>query len=209
MASVPRSSRRKAAGRLRKLRGAATKLNTAYREHLKRTLHAPAAVNARERQLVKAAFKAVSQAANVVSIPGIKRAELVGAEVLQAAIERNVGLIVKIADESRAELASMLKAGTSPEAIAAAFNVNLSRAEFWARDQTLKTNSDLTRIRAQRAGFPAYRWITARDEFVRDEHAALEGDVIRWDDPPEPGHPGEDFNCRCIAEPLAEDELET
>jgi SPP1 gp7 family putative phage head morphogenesis protein len=61
------------------------------------------------------------------------------------------------------------------------------------------------------SGVEQYVWVTARDERVRLEHAALHGGIFDWDDPPldasqssngEDCHPGDDYNCRCIASPL-------
>lgn len=46
-----------------------------------------------------------------------------------------------------------------------------------------------------------YTWRTAQDERVRSTHAAREGRVFAWTDPPDTGHPGEERNCRCWAEP--------
>lgn len=46
-----------------------------------------------------------------------------------------------------------------------------------------------------------YTWRTARDDRVRDAHAALDGQVISWSTPPDEGHPGIAPNCRCWAEP--------
>lgn len=46
-----------------------------------------------------------------------------------------------------------------------------------------------------------YVWRTRRDGKVRSSHAEREGQVFSWDDPPEGGHPGEDYGCRCTAEP--------
>lgn len=46
-----------------------------------------------------------------------------------------------------------------------------------------------------------YIWRTRRDGKVRSSHAEREGQVFSWDDPPEGGHPGEDYGCRCTAEP--------
>lgn len=46
-----------------------------------------------------------------------------------------------------------------------------------------------------------YIWRTRRDRRVRSQHADREGRVFSWNDPPTGGHPGEDFNCRCTAEP--------
>ena len=45
-----------------------------------------------------------------------------------------------------------------------------------------------------------YIWRTAEDARVRDEHMTREGHIFTWVNPPEGGHPGEDFNCRCWAE---------
>ena len=46
-----------------------------------------------------------------------------------------------------------------------------------------------------------YIWRTRRDGKVRSSHAEREGQIFSWDNPPEGGHPGEDFGCRCTAEP--------
>ena len=42
---------------------------------------------------------------------------------------------------------------------------------------------------------------TRNDVKVRSSHADQEGRVFSWDDPPVGAHPGEDYNCRCTAEP--------
>lgn len=46
-----------------------------------------------------------------------------------------------------------------------------------------------------------YIWRTRRDGKVRSAHADREGQIFSWDEPPEGGHPGEEYNCRCTAEP--------
>lgn len=84
-------------------------------------------------------------------------------------------------------------------------DVSESRAELIARDQTLKLNGAITEIRQTNAGVESYTWSTSNDERVRDEHAALEGQTFSWDSPPEVGHPGEDFQCRCVAVPVIEE----
>ncbi|MES2905860.1 MAG: phage minor head protein [Pseudomonadota bacterium] len=53
-----------------------------------------------------------------------------------------------------------------------------------------------------------YIWHTAGDEKVRASHAENEGKIFSWDEPPEVGHPGEGYNCRCTAEPYIEGETE-
>lgn len=81
-------------------------------------------------------------------------------------------------------------------------DVSESRAELIARDQTLKLNGAMTEIRQTNAGVQEYVWSTSLDERVREEHAALEGQTFSWSSPPEPGHPGEDYQCRCVALPV-------
>lgn len=87
-------------------------------------------------------------------------------------------------------------------------SVSESEARFIARDTTLKTNADVTRMRQQAAGVEEYRWSTSQDERVRPMHAELEGEKFAYDDPPvtndegETNNPGEDWQCRCIALPV-------
>lgn len=46
-----------------------------------------------------------------------------------------------------------------------------------------------------------YIWRTRKDGKVRPSHAENDGRVFSWDDPPETGHPGTSYGCRCWAEP--------
>lgn len=46
-----------------------------------------------------------------------------------------------------------------------------------------------------------YIWRTQGDANVRPSHTANDGHIFAWDNPPPTGHPGEDFGCRCTAEP--------
>ena len=46
----------------------------------------------------------------------------------------------------------------------------------------------------------SYRWHTVGDEKVRGAHASRNNKKFTWDQPPDGGHPGEDYNCRCWAE---------
>lgn len=47
-----------------------------------------------------------------------------------------------------------------------------------------------------------YIWRTRLDGKVRSSHRANHGKKFAWNNPPSTGHPGEDFNCRCWAEPV-------
>jgi SPP1 gp7 family putative phage head morphogenesis protein len=55
---------------------------------------------------------------------------------------------------------------------------------------------------------PQYVWRTRGDAKVRPEHAANEGRLFSWGDPPATGHPGEAHNCRCEAVPYIPGETE-
>lgn len=46
----------------------------------------------------------------------------------------------------------------------------------------------------------SYIWRTTGDGKVRSLHAERDGKTFSWDHPPEGGHPGEAYNCRCRAE---------
>ena len=97
------------------------------------------------------------------------------------------------------------RANTVGDAIVGALGVAQSRAEFWARDQIGTLNGQLTKQRQEALGIGEYIWRTSRDELVRETHRKLEGTVQSWDDPPTVGvrqvHPGQDYNCRCTADP--------
>lgn len=81
-----------------------------------------------------------------------------------------------------------------------------NRAALIARDQVNKLHGNLTRVRQTSVGIKKYRWRTSRDERVRASHAAKEDKIFEWDDPPsDTGHPGQDINCRCTAEPVIEE----
>ncbi|MFO1242527.1 MAG: phage minor head protein [Rickettsiales bacterium] len=48
---------------------------------------------------------------------------------------------------------------------------------------------------------PYYIWRTRGDDKVRISHAENNGKIFAWDNPPPTGNPGEDYGCRCWAEP--------
>lgn len=139
-------------------------------------------------------------------------------EVLQAFAAENASLITSTAEQWHDEIAQAtvraVRQGTSAGDLADfledRFEVAESRAAFIARDQISKLNGDLTKARQTDLGVTGYVWRTSGDERVRPEHRALNGRKFSWDDPPEVGHPGQDYNCRCTAEPdfstLADDE---
>jgi SPP1 gp7 family putative phage head morphogenesis protein len=141
----------------------------------------------------------------------------------------NVRLIRSIPEQYLTQIQSIImanvRAGRRPAAIQKAlvqqFGVAENRAKLIARDQTAKINSDLAQKRQQAAGFEYFRWVTSKDERVRDRHEQIaKADVghgkgvYRYDDPPKgvtgnPIMPGSgEINCRCVAVPLTRREVE-
>lgn len=79
---------------------------------------------------------------------------------------------------------------------------NYNRAKVIARDQIQKFNSALSGARQQSIGVTGYIWRTSGDERVRESHIEKDGQRFDWNAPPsDTGHPGEDIQCRCTAEP--------
>jgi SPP1 gp7 family putative phage head morphogenesis protein len=80
-----------------------------------------------------------------------------------------------------------------------------SRCDLIARDQVSKLNGRLTQERQTDIGVDSYIWRTVGDERVRDTHEEVDGQTFSWDSPPgetDFNHPGEDYQCRCWAEPI-------
>jgi SPP1 gp7 family putative phage head morphogenesis protein len=81
-----------------------------------------------------------------------------------------------------------------------------NRSKVIARDQSSKLNGDLNRIRQQNASITKYIWRASDDERTRETHADNANLEFEWNNPPEEtGHPGEDIQCRCWADPVLTD----
>lgn len=125
----------------------------------------------------------------------------------------NVNLIESLRDDTIKKLETTMLAdfqrGLRAEEIAKdleeyidpAFGNARARANLIARDQIGKLNGQLTQLRQEEIGVERYTWRTMGDSRVRDEHQELNGQVFSWSDPPSVGHPGDDYQCRCYAEP--------
>lgn len=130
----------------------------------------------------------------------------------------NVALIKSIGtryhDEIEGIVARALQDGTRPEelakGIAVRYGVSRSRAMVIARDQVSKLRGQLDMLRQQEVGIARYVWRTVHAERVRKSHAEKDGKTFKWSDPPaDTGHPGQDYQCRCYAEPVLDDVLGT
>lgn len=60
----------------------------------------------------------------------------------------------------------------------------------------------INELRQEDLGIQRYVWRSRDDAKVRVRHAEHDNRVFRWDEPPEDGHPGQAYNCRCVAEPI-------
>lgn len=121
------------------------------------------------------------------------------AALIQSLDARMVGDVVRLVTRAAED-------GTATRTLAAQIaeraEVSRSRAKVIARDQVGKLMSRASQERARAAGAGSYRWSSSKDERVRPEHAARDGKVFRWDDPPPGGHPGTEVLCRCVAVPI-------
>lgn len=109
------------------------------------------------------------------------------------------------------ELADQIKADYAEAAAGidgAVKSMTDAKAALIARTEINKANEQYNRLQAQEIGVTHYVWRTMGDANVRDTHADMEGRVIAYDNPEDPGdgfgphHPGEVPNCRCYAEPV-------
>lgn len=132
-------------------------------------------------------------------------------DILVATTRENVGLIRSIPEEYFKKIETIVftgttqgsKAGSMIKQIQQTGKSTTKRARLIARDQSSKLNSALNQQRQQNLGVEEYIWRTAEDGRVRDSHANKNGKVFRWDDPPkDTGHPGNDIQCRCVAQPI-------
>ena len=123
--------------------------------------------------------------------------------------ETNAQLITGLGQRMADDIAEIVEEGvvsgsrweTIAGRLAHAGQVTESRAALIARDQVGKLYGAVNKQRQENLGVTRYVWRTARDNRVREEHEALEGESFTWSDPPSEGHPGEPVNCRCYADP--------
>ena len=137
-------------------------------------------------------------------------------EQLKKWTEENVGLIKTIPKDTLSKMENIVQEGFKTgktttsivKEIQRTYGIEKRHARLIARDQMAKLNADITKSEQQDAGVEEYIWSTSGDSRVRDRHRALNGKTFRWDDPPvvdtktgRRGHPGEDYQCRCVALP--------
>ncbi|EMK12876.1 MULTISPECIES: phage minor head protein [Leptospira] len=137
-------------------------------------------------------------------------------------VQTNLGLSRNIKDEYFAKTQNQIfqgiRQGSSFQTIVDDIvknggGVTRSKAEFWARDQMGRFFGKATELHQTEAGIPGYIWRCMHFR-TRDQHLKLDNTFHRWDKRPKilygtktcECHPGEDWNCRCWAEPALGDE---
>lgn len=135
---------------------------------------------------------------------------------LRSFVQENVDLITSIPEDQFSAVRLMVKRGVrSGQTIKDTEKQILrewgdvlkdkpkNRAELIARDQNGKLFGQLNHLRQTELGIQKYIWRDVDDARVRPNHAAKDGKEFFWNKPPsDTGHPGQDYQCRCWAEPI-------
>lgn len=146
---------------------------------------------------------------SIVQAPGDEAA-------FQEFVRENVAKITSISEQHFSDIEKSIREsfnkGRTTKAIRAEiqnrYGVTRSRATLIARDQISKFNGQITQRKQTSLGITHYVWSSSGDERVRPTHRDNDGKVFAWNSPPpETGHPGEDYQCRCVAEPVFADEI--
>jgi SPP1 gp7 family putative phage head morphogenesis protein len=138
-------------------------------------------------------------------------------EMLKIWTANNVNLIKTIPKTSLNQMMDIVQEGYATgkrntaigKELQEKYGIERRHAQFIARDQIAKLNADITQAQQKDAGVEEYVWSTSGDVRVRDRHKELDGKRFRWSDPPvidertgRRGHPGQDYQCRCVALPV-------
>lgn len=137
---------------------------------------------------------------------------------LNKSIKSNVKLIKDLPKKQYTQIENILKEGLAKGDSAPSLRKQLEniegitkrRAKFIAIDQTQKLIGDLNRVRQENEGVTRYEWDANVDARTRSAHQSNNGNVYSWDDrtPGDAlGPPGLEPRCRCVANPVIEDEF--
>ena len=133
-------------------------------------------------------------------------------ELLESWVSDNVELIRSVPRKSLGEIKTLvydnyMKGSTTTnivKEIQKRYGMSKRHARLIARDQTAKLNAAITQYQQRDAGIEKYEWDDSHDSRVRTSHRNLRGCIFSWDEPPVTDrgrrcHPGEDYQCRCVA----------
>ena len=132
---------------------------------------------------------------------------------VQAKIAENISYVTNIRDDYSKKFEQVIYRGVTEgkssseirEELVHQAGMSSDKAAFIARDQTGTILGQMNSERQKRAGFQAFRWSDSGDERVRDSHRERNGKIYFYAD--NPLLPGEEYNCRCVAEPVDDEEL--
>lgn len=97
------------------------------------------------------------------------------------------------------------------------YDLTKKKAKMIARDQMGTLSGQISQLQQTDAGVTRYKWSSSHDERVRDCHRGFNGKIFEWDKPPAEWyetksrgrvytgnyyHPGEAYQCRCVAIPI-------
>lgn len=134
--------------------------------------------------------------------------------VTNSFVMENVVLITKMEQDLKDNIAGTVQRGFRggarhekiAEDVMGAVDVSKSRARLIARDQVSKLNGQLTQNRQTGLGISEYIWRGAADARERPTHIANNDKKFKWSEAPDnTGHPGNDIQCRCYAEPVMDE----
>lgn len=163
-----------------------------------------------QEQLVRS-FSGVEELAPPAPVSPVLREEL--RESITSGVNRAIrGFTEETIQNLRARVQANLSRGARVDHLAkiieTEFGVARRHARFIADQETSLLVSKFRETRYRELGSTEYVWDDSHDAKVRPDHRALNGRTFSWDAPPitdtatgARNHPGEDFNCRCVARP--------
>lgn len=129
-------------------------------------------------------------------------------------VEENVRLIKSLPERYYDDVSRVIRDGvakgkgikTIQSGLRKASNGVINSAKLIARDQVGSVLAEVTRQRFEQADLGRYTWSSIGDARVRDNHAEWDGQIFTWKEgSPDGTHPGQEINCRCIAQVVEED----
>ena len=144
--------------------------------------------------------------------------------VIQASTQQAAQLIKLIPAEYlgkvQGEVMRALTTGRGQADLIPFFTKEYNGRVKWARqvalDQTRKAYSTINRVRLEKVGVKRYEWLhSGGAKEPRKDHIAMNGKIFEYNNPPvidqrtgERGNPGDAINCRCVAKPIFDFDLD-
>lgn len=159
------------------------------------------------------------------------RAQLNVDEFVQDSLKKNVSLIKTIPQQYFSQIETAVDEAVTKGQLSKTLQGKLkdisdgqkNRARLIARDQIGKLTANIEEARQRKSNVKEYIWRTRQDGRVRSfantsgysDHKRLEGQIVKWNDPPqtvfrgkragERHHAGTDIQCRCFPQAIYDD----